>query len=473
MAIESIAKTLGSGSGIDITALVSGLVDAQFANKNATLTKKSDALKAQISAVSDLKSGITGFDSALKSLITTGTLVTSPTSANTSIVKASLLSGGDVTSLATSVEVRQLAAGQVASATAVPDKTAAIGTGKLTLTFGAATVADGAMTGFTAGAATPIDITIDSAHSSLTGIVSAINARNAGVTASILSDSDGARLVIKSSTGASQAFTLAATEDAGAEGLAALNIGVGATGTTIGTAAQDAVVAVDGVAVRRASNAILDLVPGVRLDLVSASVGTKVALGSAPPTAALTQAVNDVVDTYNALLAKLKAATSNVDGPLKNDGAAKTLLHSLQNLTTATLVSGAATGAPTTLAGLGVATNRDGTLKVNATQLGSVLSSFGSTVEAMFKNGGGLSAELARIATVASSTTYGLGASEQGYTNAVSALSIDQEKAATDAETLRTRMTKQFAGMDAAVAAYKSTQTFLTNQVAAWNNKNN
>jgi flagellar hook-associated protein 2 len=34
-------------------------------------------------------------------------------------------------------------------------------------------------------------------------------------------------------------------------------------------------------------------------------------------------------------------------------------------------------------------------------------------------------------------------------------------------------MTKQFAGMDAAVAAYKSTQSFLTNQVAAWNSQNN
>jgi len=279
--------------------------------------------------------------------------------------------------------------------------------------------------------------------------------------------------VIKSATGASQAFTLTATEDVGAEGLAALDIGVGATGTTIGTKAQDAIVAIDGVAVRRASNAVLDLVPGVRLDLVSASIGTKVALGSTPPTAALTQAVNDVVDTYNALLAKLKTATNNLDGPLKNDGAAKTLLRSLQNLTTATLVSGAATGAPKTLAGVGVATNRDGSLRVNASQLGAALSSFGATVEAMFKSGSGLSAALTSISSVAASTTYGLGASEQSYTNAQSALSIDQEKAVAAAETLRTRMTRQFAGMDSAVASYKSTQSFLTNQVAAWNNSNN
>ncbi len=38
MAIESIAKTLGTGSGVDITTLVNGLVEASFANKNAALT---------------------------------------------------------------------------------------------------------------------------------------------------------------------------------------------------------------------------------------------------------------------------------------------------------------------------------------------------------------------------------------------------------------------------------------------------
>jgi flagellar hook-associated protein 2 len=34
-------------------------------------------------------------------------------------------------------------------------------------------------------------------------------------------------------------------------------------------------------------------------------------------------------------------------------------------------------------------------------------------------------------------------------------------------------MTQQFAKMDAKVAAYKSTQTFLTNQIAAWNKSDN
>jgi len=473
MAIESIAKTLGTGSGIDITALVTQLVDAQYANKNAQLSKRTDALKAQITAAGDIKSGITGFDTALKSLIKTGTLATAPVSGNTAILKVSQLAGASVSSQPTAVEVRQLASAQVSNAAAVPDKSAAIGTGKLTLTFGAATVTDGAMSAFTAGPGTPIDITIGAANNSLQGVADAINAKNAGVTASILTDADGSRLVVKGATGASQAFTLTATEDSGAEGLAALNVGVGATGTTVGTGAQDAIVAIDGVPVRRASNGILDLVPGVRLDLVSASVGTKVTIGSQAPTEAIGQAVSDVVDTFNELLAKLQTATNPVDGPLKSDAAAKTLLRSLHNLTTAQLVSGAAAGAPTSLAQIGVATNRDGTLRLDSAQLGVTMISHASAVEAIFKGGAGLSLALSNIATAASSKDYGLGASETRYTAAQTAIGVDQEKATTAAEAMRTRMTRQFASMDSVVASYKSTQTFLQNQVDAWNNSNN
>ncbi|MEZ0244713.1 MAG: flagellar filament capping protein FliD [Sphingomonas sp.] len=473
MAIESIAKTLGTGSGIDISALVSGLVDAQFAAKTAALTKKGETLTAQISAAGELKSAINGFDTALKSLIKTGSLATTPVSANTGIVKASALTTSTISGLPAQVEVRQLAQAQVASSTPVADKTAAIGTGKLTLTFGTATVdSGGAMTAFTAGAAAAVDIDITASNNSLTGIAAAINAKNAGVTASILSDSLGARLVLKSTTGASQAFTLTATEDVGAEGLAALNVGVGATGTTIGTAAQSAIVAVDGVALQRSSNAVLDLIPGVRLDLVGASVGTKVTIEAQAPTAALGQAVSDLVDTYNELLASLKTATDPITGPLKSDSAAKTLLNSLRGLSTKELIDDPDSNLVSTLSELGVATNRDGTLRVDASRLATALANDSTSAEAIFKSGKGLSAELAKIATAASSMTYGLGNSVVRFNEAKSNLAEEQEKALAAAESMRTRMTRQFAGMDSAVAAYKSTQTFLENQVKAWNSDN-
>jgi flagellar hook-associated protein 2 len=470
MAVESIAKTLGTGSGIDVTALVTSLVDAQFANKTETLTRKSEALEAQISSVSSLKSAIASFDTALKSLIGGGTLATQPTSGNTNLVKVSMLPGAAITSLAAAIEVRQLATAQTSSTDPLASKTAAMGTGKLTLRLGTATVADGEMSAFTPSG-TPVEINITSANNSLEGIAAAINAKNAGVAASVLSDSAGHRLVLKGATGEAAAFTLTATEDVGQEGLAALNVGVGATGTTIGASARNAIVAIDGVAVTRTGNSISDLIPGVRVDLVGEAVGTKVAIGSQGPGGALTQAVGDFVSTYNEVLAMVKEATDPVTGPLRTDPAAKALMRSLQGLTVKDMVPNAAPNTPRTLAALGIATARDGTLSLNGVRLAASVVSYPANIEAMFKAGSGLSAALTSISNATASTVSGLGASATRYTKVKATITADQQKALDSAEALRTRMTRQFATMDSIVARYKSTQTFLENQIDAWNNQ--
>ena len=67
------------------------------------------------------------------------------------------------------------------------------------------------------------------------------------------------------------------------------------------------------------------------------------------------------------------------------------------------------------------------------------------------------------------STTYGLGASAMRYSKAQSVLANSKSDVTVAQEKLSARLTQQFASMDSKVAAYKSTQTFLTNQIAAWN----
>jgi flagellar hook-associated protein 2 len=475
VAVESIAKTLGGGSGIDTAALVKELVEKQFEYRNAKIAKREETLTAQISAATTHKSNITTFATALSTLSRSGNLATQPTSSNTAILNVSRLSGANLSNLSAQIEVRQLASAQAVSAAPVADKTAAIGRGTLTLTFGTATVANGAMTGFTAGSATPVSITIDENNSSLEGIAAAINAANAGVSASILTDGAGSRLVVKGGTGEARAFTLTASETAGHEGLAALDIGMGATGTTIGSTAADAVVAIDGVALRRESNTISDLIPGVKLDLASAQPGTVVNIGKTLPTNALMQAVQDFVETYNELYKALQKDLDPTDGSLRQDIAAKTLKRQLQGLTLSPLASGGA-DVPTTLAQIGVKTNRDGTLSLDTPVLTKALVNHPGQVEKMFaqpsgsattKNG--LSAVLDAISTAAASTQRGLGASEINYTKAKIDVIDDKTEAVRDAEMTRTRMTRQFASMDARVAAYKSTLTFLENQIDAWN----
>lgn len=458
--VDSITKTLGVGSGIDIQALVTSLVDAQFDTRTKLLDKREETLTAQVSAVSQLKNGITGFNSALKSLVTGGTLQTQPTSANSAIVKVSALAGAKLSGLNATVEVRALASAQVAStATAVPAGTR-IGTGTLQFAF-----ADGTSVA---------PITIGDGDATLSGIAAKINAAGIGITASVVSDSTGDRLVMKGATGEAKAFTLTATETAGDEGLAALNVGGGATGTQIVSAAADAVVAVDGVEVRRASNVITDLLPGVRLELQTAAVGTKVAIGSAPSTAALSQAVNDVVSTYNELYAMLKEATDPVNGSLARDSGARDMLARLRQLTTINL-TGTDDSIPNSLAAIGVVTNRDGTLSLDSAKLATQLAKAPDAIEAMFADRGdgtGLSSALNAITVAVTSRTTGLGASETRYSQAQTTLGEDRDKLSADEDKTRTRLTQQFGSMDAKVAAYKSTQSFLEQQIAAWNSSN-
>jgi flagellar hook-associated protein 2 len=470
---SQIALALGAGSGIDTTSIVAALVNAKFAGKLSAISTKTDAATAQISEVAKLQSGITGFASALTSLIKGGTLVNQPASSNASVVGVSPVSGAKIGTLNSTLTVSHLATAQAATtATPVASKTTTIGTGNLTLTFGTATVTDGAMTGFTAGSATPVTIAIDSAHQSLSGIATAINAANAGVTASVITDVDGtARLSIKGATGSAQAFTLSGDTPA----LSALDIGVGETGTTIGSSAANAALTLDGVAVERSSNSFTDLIDGVKVNLTGTGTTT---LGSSRPTAALTQAVSDYVETYNQLHAIVAEATDAQTGTLKQDSAAAVLAHSLKTLSLTSLVTGAATGVPTTLAEIGVATNRDGTLSVRADVLQKMLAKYPDAVEALFgdgtgASGHGLGGALSAIATAATDTETGLAAATSRYTAVKSDLADQQDKLTALEDTTKIRLTQQYSAMDSQVAAYKSTQSFLTAQIAAWNKPNN
>ena len=198
-----------------------------------------------------------------------------------------------------------------------------------------------------------------------------------------------------------------------------------------------------------------------------------VSLTSTAPTDALTQAINDVVTTYNEVLATITEQTDPITGNLRADPAAKSLLSSLKALISKPLVGGAIAGLPRTLSELGVATNTDGTLRVDATLLAKQLAAYPDTVESMFAPSGtnalGLSATLSAFTTSATSTLTGLGASTVRYTAAQSDVTKQQDKVTDQSAQLTTRLTQQYASMNSRVSAYKSTQTFLTNQIAAWN----
>ncbi|MEH3040336.1 MAG: flagellar filament capping protein FliD [Sphingomonas paucimobilis] len=469
----NLANALGAGSGVDTAALVKSLVEAQFANKNARLTRQAETLTAQVSAVSELKSGITGFATALTTLAETGGLTTQLTSSSAA-VKVSVAKGATVSSLNANVTVARLATPQVAVTKESFSTTGSVGTGTLQLQMGSVK-SDGT---FASNGTTIPPITIDSSDAaSLQKVADKITAAKAGVTASVVTDANGQRLVLRSTDGANQAFTLKATPDSGSTGLERLNVDFDDSttdGAEVVTRAGNAVFSIDGVPMVSASNSVTGA-QGVNLELKAVTTDGPVTLSSSKPTEALTEAVNNVVAAYNEMLASVNKATDAITGELRADPAAQAMKRSLQKLTSVDL-TGKSDGSPTTLASIGVATNTDGTLRVDKTLLASAIANNPDAVEAMFAAASGsdgttgksLPAALNRIAATAKSTTLGLGASDKRYAEAQGALAKEQAKVAEQTEVTSTRMTQQFAASEARVAAYKAQQTFMENQIKMW-----
>ncbi len=381
MATSSIGFQLGAGSGIDIKKIVSDLSSAAKAPKEALLKKREDANAAKVSTLGSVSNAIDSFASALSSLISGGTLYSQPSVSNTNIFTASALPGSRLSGLSASITVEQLAQAQTLSSAALASRTDPVGEGTLTLTVGGASY----------------DITIDATNNSLDGLAKAINDELSGVKASVVTDASGARLVLKGATGAANAFSLTVPGGT-ASGLERF----ASAAMTQAQGAQDARLNMDGVTVTRATNSFSDLIPGVRIDLKQASPGTLVSVGVTRPTAAISQGVQDFVTAYNELMGMMAAATApgvnGAGGALRGDLGVREMQRQLRQLSTMTL-SSSGTG-PKTLAEIGVRTNRDGTLSVDAARLQEALADDPDGVEALFNPGQSSSSPFVSIGSV-------------------------------------------------------------------------
>jgi flagellar hook-associated protein 2 len=370
MTTSSIGYSLGIGSGLDIKTMVDDLAAAAKAPKEAQLARREQANAAKISTLAEVSGAIDSFAAALSSLISGGTLSSQPSVSDPNVLTASTTPGARLGNLSATIEVTQLAKAQTLASAPLLNRADPIGQGVLTITVGA----------------TAVPVTIDAANDSLDGLAKAINDARAGVTSSIVTDSAGARLVVKGGTGAAAAFTLSVPGGT-ASGLERFAYAPPATGgMDLAQAAQDAIVRLDNVEVTRGSNSFNDLIAGVQIDLRNAAPGSIVSIGVTRPTAAITQAVQDFVAAYNELNAMIAEAAApgaaGTSGPLRGDLGVRDMQRQLAQLPTMVLASGG-TG-PATLAEIGVRTNRNGTLGIDSARLQSALAADPVGVEAMF-----------------------------------------------------------------------------------------
>ena len=365
----------GIGSGLDVNSIITQLMAIERRPLDM-LVAKSSSIQAQISEYGKLKSAMSALrDASLKLSDASTWGASTGTSSDSASVGVIVKSGAAVGRYAVEVQAlaraQSLASGVYASSAALP------GAGTLRIETG--TWGPG-QASFTPGATAAVDIAIE-ATDTLAQVRDKINAAGAGVTATILTDASGSRLMLQSSaTGAANAFRTTVTDDDGgdadAAGLSAFAFdpSAGAGVMTQAAAAADAAATFNGLAITSASNTLTDLIDGVTLTLGKVTTAP-VEIGVAQDNEALKGDVQAFVDAYNAL-AKLIGgqvkydATSKTSGPLQGESAAVGIQRQLRALVG---TSSGASSVFTRLSDVGLELQKDGSLAVDAGKLDAAL----------------------------------------------------------------------------------------------------
>lgn len=466
-ATSSLVTALGGGSGIDMAALAANLATAQFAARTDRLTARSELLDRQISTAGELKSQLLQLSSALGERVRSGDLSPQPRVANPAIASATRVPGSNPAG-SYSLEVLALAAAQTLAAPPLSSSAAPAGSGTLTLRFG--TVASGAFT--PDPARSPVAITIRGG-ATLAEVAAAINGAGAGVSAYVASAANGARLVLKGAEGAASGFILEAVETPGEEGLAALawNPADGDPARLLGSAG-DARFKLDGLEMTSPSNSVAEPAPGFNLSLATTNAGTPTRITFSDPASAIAGFMQDFTTALNEIAATLNAAIDPQNGDLARDSGARGLRQSLSRLAGSAILPNAAASAPRTLADLGLATERDGTFRLDTARLTATLQRDPEGAAALFTTGlYGVYATVEGLARKA--TTLANPGSLGGSITRIAAQQGEVKEAlagiAEQQAELRARLSSRFAVADVRVGAAKSTLSFLQAQIDAWN----
>lgn len=470
--IGSIVSALGAGSGVDMVQLANDLAAAQFALRNDRLAERSERLERQISAASSIKNSLAMLASALGDRVRTGDLSSQPSVANGGVAKASSPIG-TVGSGTYSLEVFSLATSQTLASPAFASAATAVGSGTLTLRFGATT----AGTFSEDSAKPPVAITIESG-ATLADVASAINSAGAGVSAYVAQTEMGSQLVLKGTDGAQNGFVLEATETPGEEGLAALawNPTQGGDPARLLAQAGDASFKLDGLAMTSPSNDTGTVAPGLALTLTGTNAGSPTQVRFNSPTNAITDAMNDLVSALNEVAGSLRDATNPMTGDLARDSGARALRTALSRLGGEVVMPNAPEGAPRTLSDLGLAIERDGSFRLDSKRLQQTLERDPAGAAAMFTTGlFGVYSTFEKLSRSASTTGNpgSLGGSIVRYQNQSSEVSEAMAKLADQQERLRANMVARFAKADTRISASQSTLSFLQAQIEAWNASKN
>jgi flagellar hook-associated protein 2 len=446
----------GLGSNLDVKSIVSQLVALEKKPLD-NLKLQAATVQTKISAFGQIKSLVSTLSDTLGKLTSvTGWNAVTATSSNSAAVSVSAVGGTLPTTF--SVEVSALAKAKATASAAVLPVGGAIGQGTLT---------------FTPVSGTPVNIDV-TATDTLSAVASKINGSSSGVTASILSDVSGERLLLRSkATGLVGGFTLSVADtdgnDADALGLSRLVVG-----TTVTTAAADAAATINGIPVTSSTNAFTSSISGVTFNALQITTAP-VEITINKDTSGVKKNIDDFVSAYNAINDILNEATkydpaTKGAGLLQGDSTALGLQNSLRNA-----LQSVTTGSSvfTRLADVGITQQRGGNLSVDSTKLAVGLANT-DELKNMFRSTGGGAAD--GIAVKIKAVTTSLLSSSGFFQTKDASLKLSLTQNAKNQAQVNERVSKfeanlnaRYTALDAKMAGLNAINAYVSQQVTSWN----
>ena len=482
MTIGTISSA-GIGSGLDVNGIVTSLMGVEKQPLTRLQTTAS-TMQTKLSAFGQMQSLVSAFRDATAPLYSAASFaVTSTSSSDPTTVSAS--STATAIPGAYSVSVSALSATQttVSASGQFSAGTDVVGTGSITLSLG---TWGAGQTTFTPKAGTSdIVIPIDATANTLAGIRDKINAANAGVSATIVTDANGARLALQSSaTGATNGFRVRVADADGnntdALGLSrlAFDPASGVNQMTQTQAAANTQASINGIAVTTAGNTLTDVVGGMTFNL-SKVTATPVTVNVTHNTDAVKAMLTSFVTAYNALTGFLSNATrydpsTKQAALLQGDATTTGLQNQLRSMIGQ---GGSASATFGSLSSIGIEFQKDGTLKLNDTAVAAALQNLPELTKAMSNvslatpANNGFAKKIGAWADGLLAATGSLAGQTQSIRSEIKSNQHDQDSLTIRLSATEARIRAQYTALDTTMSQANSLLKYVTQQITTWNAK--
>ncbi|GAB2909326.1 flagellar filament capping protein FliD [Paralcaligenes ginsengisoli] len=446
-------SSLGVGSGLPLDTLLTNLRNSENTALVAIQTQQS-GVQSRISAYGQLKNTVTTLQGTIAALSSNDTYGALKTSVSSSAFTASATSQAIPGQY--SIQVDTLATAQTLIGAGQASQTAANGTGgqvTITLADGTSKVLD--MTG---------------KDTSLNGLVSAINSDSTlGVQATLINDGSGTPyhlLLTAAKTGTTASVTSISVSPDNTALQSVVGFG-GSSPALTATAATNASLRINGIAISSQSNQVANAIQGVTLNLNTTTTAPS-NLSITSDNSAVSAAVNAFVTAYNSLQTTLQSltafdTTAKTSSALTGDSVARSIQNQVRNVMN--VVS--STGTVRTLSQLGISTNKDGTLAIDSTKLAAAVNSNPDDVKNLLSGTNGV----AQTLTTVTNNILGTNGLLSTATDSANSISSDLQKQYDDTsariDAVMATYQTQFTNLDTMVAQMNSVSSYLTQQLSS------